>query len=213
MPEPFHFGGFDGPRYTPTPDALFDVLLPVLSEAELKVLLYIVRRTFGFKKDADAISVKQLQHGIRTRDGRQLDGGTGLSLSSVQRGVKGLLAKDIITQTRRRSPERGDETTVYSLRFRPGTEIEQRGDVNLTPAPYLDSVSQETDVTTHRENGSDVDPHLLMAIRTFAGKHRQNVTPEQVAALAAAAGTLARWQATSAGAGSLAEVHARLEGV
>ena len=36
---------------------LFDELLPYLSEAELKVLLYIVRRTFGFKKEADAISV------------------------------------------------------------------------------------------------------------------------------------------------------------
>jgi hypothetical protein len=206
--EPFHYGGFSSPRYTPTPDDVFDVLLAELSEAELKVLLYIIRRTFGFKKDTDAISMKQLQQGIRTRDGRQLDRGAGLSLSSIQRGIKGLLAKGIITVEHRSSPARGDETTVYGLRFRPDTEIEHRGDVKLTETPYLDSVSQETDESTHRENG--YDPTLLSAIRTFAGKHRQNVTPEQVAALAAAAGTLARWQMVSAGAGSLGAVERAL---
>ncbi len=51
MPElpPLQFGGFDAPHYTQTPDVLFDELLPYLSEAELKVLLYIIRRTFGFR--------------------------------------------------------------------------------------------------------------------------------------------------------------------
>jgi hypothetical protein len=55
-----------------------------------------------------------------------------------------------------------------------------------------------------------IDPELANAIRTFAGRCRQNVTPEQVAALAARAGTLARWQAVSAGAGSLQDVQRAL---
>ena len=50
----------------------------------------------------------------------------------------------------------------------------------------------------------------MNAIRTFAGKHRQNVTPEQVAALAAAAGNVSRWQMVSAGAGSLGAVERAL---
>lgn len=44
------FFGFKSPNYTTVPDELFDILLPRLSGAELKVLLYIVRRTFGWKK-------------------------------------------------------------------------------------------------------------------------------------------------------------------
>ena len=56
--------GFDAPRYTPVPDDLFDLWLPHLSGAEVKVLLYICRRTFGFKKDADAISLAQITGGI-----------------------------------------------------------------------------------------------------------------------------------------------------
>ena len=50
----------------------------------------------------------------------------------------------------------------------------------------------------------------MNAIRTFAGKHRQNVTPEQVAALAAAAGNVSRWQMVSAGAGEWAAVQRAL---
>ena len=57
------FAGFSSPNYTQVPDELFDVLLPALSDAELRVLLYIIRRTFGFKRDADAISLSQMVHG------------------------------------------------------------------------------------------------------------------------------------------------------
>src|SRR5215831_6575531 len=56
-----------------------DDLMSHLSGAELKVLLYIIRRTFGFKKDADNISLSQLLNGIVTRDGRRMDYGVGLS--------------------------------------------------------------------------------------------------------------------------------------
>ena len=71
--------GFDSPNYTPVPDKLFDEYLARLSGAELKALLYIIRRTFGFKKDSDTISLKQMVEGITTHDGRRLDFGAGLS--------------------------------------------------------------------------------------------------------------------------------------
>ena len=56
--------GFLRPTTTPTPDEIFDVWLSHLSGAETKVILYIVRRTFGFGKDADAISLSQICNGI-----------------------------------------------------------------------------------------------------------------------------------------------------
>ena len=76
------FEGFSSPNYTQVPDEVFDVLAPDLSEAELRVLLYIVRRTFGFKKAADDISLKQLVDGIRTKDGVPLDRGAGYPRSA-----------------------------------------------------------------------------------------------------------------------------------
>ena len=47
-------------KYTPIPDELFDEQLPYLSGAEVKVLLYIMRKTFGWKKDSDNISISRL---------------------------------------------------------------------------------------------------------------------------------------------------------
>ena len=69
--------GFSRPTYTQVPDELFDELFPRLGEAELKALLYIVRRTFGFKREADSISFNQFLQGHRSQDGRVLDHGCG----------------------------------------------------------------------------------------------------------------------------------------
>ena len=82
----FHYDGFSNPNGTIVPDDVFDVLMPELTEAELRVLLYIVRRTFGFKKNRDAISLSQMVNGIQIRDGRVLDRGTGMTRRGVMNG-------------------------------------------------------------------------------------------------------------------------------
>src|SRR5215216_3665019 len=98
MPSTFllAFDGFTSPAYTQVPDELFDVLMPQLADCELRVLLYIIRRTFGFKRETDAISLSQMVSGITTADGRVLDRGTGLAKATVARGLKGLRAKGVI---------------------------------------------------------------------------------------------------------------------
>ncbi len=100
---PRRYPGFRGPNYTMVPDELIDEYLADLSGAEVKVLLYIIRRTFGFKKDADAISINQMVEGITTREGKVLDSGTGLARRSVVNGLKGLEAKGVIVAYRRQS--------------------------------------------------------------------------------------------------------------
>ncbi len=111
------FPGFGSPAYTPVPDILFDELVSELSESELKVLLYIMRRTFGFKKNADDISIKQMAEGIVTKEGRRLDRGAGISQSSAIRGVKGLVEKGIVVASRNRTKASGDVASTYELRF------------------------------------------------------------------------------------------------
>jgi Bacteriophage replication protein O len=138
------FKGFLSPRYTQVPDALFDELMAYLSGAELKVLLYIIRRTFGFKKDSDNISLRQICHGITTRDGEILDKGTGLSLSTVQIALKGLLEKNCVITARNRSKAKGDEPTTYSLNTLPYTENRQGGLSKIGNGGYRKSVTQHT---------------------------------------------------------------------
>jgi hypothetical protein len=110
-----HFKGYSKPNYTPVPDELFDEQLPDLSGAELKVLLYIIRRTFGFKKESDNISLNQLLHGITTREDVVLDRGTGLSKKTLLDTIRNLIEKNLIISERRRSKEKGDEPTTYRL--------------------------------------------------------------------------------------------------
>jgi hypothetical protein len=110
-----HFRGYSKPNYTPVPDELFDEQLPDLSGAELKVLLYIIRRTFGFKKESDNISLNQLLHGITTKEDVVLDRGTGLSKKTLLDTIRNLIEKNLIISERRRSKEKGDEPTTYRL--------------------------------------------------------------------------------------------------
>ena len=81
------------------------------------MLLYIVRRTFGFKKEGDTISLTQLSDGIKTRDGKQLDRGTGLSKSAVKVAVKSLEKRGLITVTRKAEENGYNSVNAYSLRF------------------------------------------------------------------------------------------------
>jgi hypothetical protein len=79
---------------------LCDVMLPqIRSLAELKVIKYVIRRTFGWGKFVDRISLRQFMHGVTTRkvvrEGEiftqveiQVDCGTGLAKNSVRRGLK-----------------------------------------------------------------------------------------------------------------------------
>jgi DNA-binding transcriptional ArsR family regulator len=117
MQESFAFGGWITPNFIMIPDQFFDEVMPHLSEAELRVLLYIMRRTFGFTKAQDNISLSQMVDGITAHDGQMLDGGCGLSKSAVAKGLKILLEKRIITATRNQSREKGSLPTTYRLLF------------------------------------------------------------------------------------------------
>jgi hypothetical protein len=90
------FRGLTSLNTTPVPDDFFDVLLARIDNlAELKVILYVIRRTFGFGKVVDRISYSQFERGIKTTRGStevQLDRGTGLSRPSIVSGLKKALA-------------------------------------------------------------------------------------------------------------------------
>ncbi len=141
------FKGYASPNYTPVPDELFDEQLPDLSGAELKVLLYVIRRTFGFKRESDNISISQMLNGLHTYDGRLLDRGVGLTKKTLLLAIKSLEEKNVIFTERRRSVERGDEPTSYRLNIAEasarekttppvGEKLPQGGGGEIPPGPW-----------------------------------------------------------------------------
>ena len=107
------------PTTTPVPDEIFDDWLAVLGHAELRVLLYIVRRTFGFdKRGGDTISYRQFTEGITTRDGRVLDQGCGVSnRTNLSRALHQLEERGLIRRVAGRTPEGDAAVTLYALWF------------------------------------------------------------------------------------------------
>jgi phage replication O-like protein O len=145
------FQGFRFPNTTPVPDELFDELLAELSGAELKVLLYICRRTFGFKKESDTISLNQMIHGIQRKDTTWLDKGTGLSRDSVTRALKDLEQRGVIITVKKQSETKGNEVNTYQLNIRaaatpddPSSENRTRGGVKIGLGVVRKSDPQET---------------------------------------------------------------------
>ncbi len=107
--------GLPNPNTTPLPNCIVDEYLPFFTGAELKVILYLVRRTLGFHKTRDAISLNQICNGIVRKDGRRLDRGTGLHKSTACDALNTLAGWGMIKRMTRRDPARGDLPTEYTL--------------------------------------------------------------------------------------------------
>jgi len=86
------------PNFTQIPNVFLDNIMSELTEKELKVLLYIMRRTYGFSKGEDRISLTQFSDGIITRSGQIVDTGCGVSRSNVVLAIDMLLEKKLITK-------------------------------------------------------------------------------------------------------------------
>ncbi len=174
------FQGFSAPNYTQVPDELFDDLMTDLSGAELKVLLYIIRRTFGFKKTEDNISLSQMLNGITTRTGDVLDKGTGLSKKTLLVALNTLEAKNIIITERRRSVERGNEPTAYKLNI-VGTSSSNNPEptpgVKSTPPLGVKSIPSPSSKNSPIQE--TVLQHTVLHIRNSKSKLQRNESNEK----------------------------------
>lgn len=89
------FPGFYDPReydgYSKLPhDFIDDALSRINNLAEMKVVLYVLRHTWGFQ-EIDTwkyFSIDHFMNGRMYSDGRRMDSGTGLSEMSVRHGLK-----------------------------------------------------------------------------------------------------------------------------
>lgn len=79
------------PNFTQTPNIIFDELMSDLTDSELRVLMYICRRTYGFHRESDRIAYRQFEYGI---DG--LDKGCGLRSEAIGIALKSLEERGII---------------------------------------------------------------------------------------------------------------------
>jgi len=159
------FAGFELPNTTPVPDIVFDELLGKLTGNELKVLLYIIRRTYGFGKNADAISLSQFRRGIKTKDEKVLDKGCGIDHNrTIIVSLNSLEEKGYITSKKRKTKIGDSDTTVYKLQFKNTNKTASReassGGV-VTPGND-GSLPQVTTVVTQGNDGSYLESRRVV---------------------------------------------------
>jgi len=123
--------------FVPVPNAYFECLAD-LSGAELKILLAILRRTAGWRKESDEISIEQLQ---------QM---TGLARNSVRAGLRGLLERGLVVErTRATGSKAASYTCIIPSSI--GSKIDPLGGQKLTP-------KKEKGVKNCPPRGSKIDP-------------------------------------------------------
>jgi hypothetical protein len=144
------------------------------------VLLYICRRTFGFQKEHDRISLSQIAHGITTKTGRVLDHGTGLCKRQVINALKSLEKKNIIIITRSVDETGLNEVNTYSLNMAATACAEEtrvhHGVVNENAPPVVNSGSPgvvNCNAPTKQreqkkeEQNKDSDDDVVQALQNF----------------------------------------------
>lgn len=119
------------PNYTQTPNIIFD-LMPQMAEAELRVTLAICRQTFGFHRQADTLSISQLQKA------------TGLSRQGAINGLQAGMERGTIT----RQPD--GNSFAYGLQMAPdAADAETVNQVDTAPVNLVDTAPPD-DATSQR---------------------------------------------------------------
>jgi hypothetical protein len=98
------------PNTTQTPNLYYDKLLHFLDLGELKTLLYAVRRTMGFHKQSDRISISQFMggNGYIGKDGQLVEHGTGLGKAAQIKSCKSLVDFGILVEVDGNDPDENE---------------------------------------------------------------------------------------------------------
>lgn len=104
------------------PNIYVDRLFPLLTAQEMRVVIYIARRTYGFGKLADSISLNQFVDGIATSEGAQLDHGAGVSRQAAITALKTLQGYRVVEMVAPgvKFPVKARRATIYALQLNSG---------------------------------------------------------------------------------------------
>lgn len=85
-------------NWTKFPNKIIDHLHLITSGAELKIIVYIVRHTWGYNEfdEGKNISIDEFMHGRKRRNGTRIDDGCGLQKQAVISGIKAAIVHGFI---------------------------------------------------------------------------------------------------------------------
>ncbi len=131
------------PNSTPTPNIILDEWMFQLSNAEFKVLMCICRKTYGWHKEKDQISLKQIEKM------------TGLSRRGITQNLDSLLKYGLILKIKSKTSDGDDAANQYMINVNcmvPGSEIDSPPVVNSVHHGVVNSVHPQKKLYTKETN-------------------------------------------------------------
>lgn len=179
------FKGFANPKYTQTPNDLFDILLPTIDNlCEMKVTLIAIRHTLGYHRAEVELSETFLLKSTGFR-----------SHSSCREGIQRCLERGTLELVR---PAKSHKPAVYRLRFQEAEPLPEEEGAELKPArpkakPRQPELFQAAEAqTTDLKNmisalstvtGMDFNLNFKRLIQPARILLQHNYTPQQVRSL------------------------------
>ena len=109
------------PNTSPIPNILFDYWMHILSPAEFKVLMCIARKTYGWHKNYDRISISQIEKM------------TNLSRKGITKNIECLIAHGLVNKIKSKTSDGDDAPNQYEINVNcmgGGSELSTLGVVN-----------------------------------------------------------------------------------
>lgn len=160
------FSGFptcldDG--FTPFPNAWFDIIMQIDNVAELKVVLYVARHTWGYqdrdgeRERSKKIALDEFAHGRKRRNGSRIDGGTRLAMSTIQEGLKKAIAHEYLIFTADYS-DLGRVKKYYGLKLIEEDEENEELDYRIPVVDYRDpAMNNRNPARQNSDSGSPTE--------------------------------------------------------
>lgn len=150
------FQGFESPKenWSKLPHEFIAIMPEIETLGEMKVLIYTVRHTWGYRDDFKKITLDEYQYGRKRKDGTRIDNGTGLSKPTIKDGIKRAISHGFLHKWSDTS-DAGRQKNYYSL------ESFEGGARNLPPgykhlAPRDKEVCPRTEKETLERNLRDI---------------------------------------------------------
>lgn len=149
------FDGFENPKenYSKLPHQLIKELHRFSSLAELKIVLYTLRHTWGYHDDYKKITLDEFENGRKERDGTRIDDGIGMTRPSIVDGIKraikdGFLFVHTDTQDSARTKKYYSLTSKGLKNFTPDVKK-----FNTSSKEILPRTEKDTEKETKETNG------------------------------------------------------------
>lgn len=152
------FEGFAAPKknYFPMPNCWTDITAGIENLAELKIVEYVLRHTWGYREYniKKVITVEEFMYGRKRADGSRIDRGTGLkSDRSVKDGIRAAIEHGYIVCDVDES-DRGRIRKAYALKMQAPDDDDEEAedDTEVDTTPHANRRVEPTPLAGSKEN-------------------------------------------------------------